>query len=94
MLQIVDRGCRDYIPCAVLRSSVRVYDDHALPGEILEESNSNGLYNFSDGRGIVMRRHTDKQVHFANADQFANEIVAKNACLFQMKPLSRVGSDD
>jgi hypothetical protein len=38
-----------------------------------------------------MRRHTDKKVHFANADQFAKEIIGKKAALVQTKLLSELG---
>ena len=33
-----------------------------------------------------MRRHTDKEIHFANANQFAKKIIGKNAALVQMEP--------
>jgi len=37
-----------------------------------------------------VRRHADKEVHLANADQFANKIIGKNASLVQVKPLSHL----
>jgi hypothetical protein len=37
-----------------------------------------------------MGRHTDKEVHFANANQFAKEIIGKKAALVQTTLLSEL----
>src|SRR5580704_1143794 len=89
-LQVIDRGRGDDLTRAVLRSAIRVYDDHTLPGKILQEPGSNSLHCFSDRLGIIVRRHADKEVHLANADQFANKVIGKNACVVQTKPLSHL----
>jgi len=86
-LHVIDRGSSDYLARAVLRSSVHVEDDCALAGKILQQSIANPLYRFSNGLGIVVRRHTNQQVHFANADQLAKKIIGKNRALVQSKPL-------
>jgi len=45
------------------------------------------MYGFTNRLGTVMRRHTNQQVHFAYADQLANEIIRKNAAFVQTSPL-------
>ena len=86
-LHVINRGGGDYLAGAVLRSSVHVEDDCAFPGKILQQSNSNPLYRFSNSLGIVVRRHTNQQVYFAHTDQLAKKIIRKNAALVQSKLL-------
>jgi len=41
------------------------------------------LHNLAHGAAIVVSGHADNNVHFANADQFANKIIRKYASFGQ-----------
>src|ERR1700690_3952815 len=86
MLQVVDRRAPDQLRRLVARAPVRIHDDGALSGKILEQAGTNGLHHLTDSSGIVVGGNTHKDVRFPDVNQLAKKLIRKNAFLGQIVP--------
>src|SRR5712692_217428 len=86
MLQIADRRGPNQFLGGVLRASVGIDDDGALPGKIFQEAGADGLHYLANCPGVIVGRHPDQDVHFSDVDQLAKKIIRKNASFGQTNP--------
>ena len=66
-----------------MASAVNIYDDCPLADELLLKAALDGERGLPNGFGAAMAGDADKQVHFANADKLAKQIVAKESIFSQ-----------
>ena len=67
-----------------MRAAIDVDDDLALARKEFQQSGAHRLHHLTHGPRVVMRRHADNDVHFADVNQLANEIVGKYAYFGQI----------
>jgi hypothetical protein len=67
----------------IARATVGVDDDGTRAREVAQQSCPHRLHHLSDGTRVVVRWHTDHQVHFPDVNQLADEIVGQNGCFGQ-----------
>src|SRR5262245_55873323 len=81
--QIADGSGADQVLGAVARTAIGVDDDCPLAGKILEQSRANRLHDLADGARVVVGRHSDEDVYFADVDQLADKIVGEGSGFWQ-----------
>ena len=86
VLQVVDGSAADQIRSLIARATVGVDDDRAFAGKIFQQAGTDGLHHLTDGGGIVVGRHTDKNVRLTDVNQLAKKLIRKNAFLGQILP--------
>jgi hypothetical protein len=83
-LSVADGRSSNQVRSLIAGAAVGVYDDSAFAGEIFQQAGPDGLHNLADRSCIVVSRHTDKNVRFANVNQLAQKLIGKNAFLGQI----------
>jgi hypothetical protein len=94
MLHVADGSGAYQFLSGVLRASVGIENDGAVPGKILQETGSDGLRHLADCRGVVVGRHPNEDVHFSDVDQLAKKIIRENASFDQTNPPFDVARPD
>ena len=80
---IIDRDARNQLRSSIPRSSVGIDDGRALSGKIPQDARLDRLDYRSHSLGIIVRGQTHQDVHFADVDQLAKEIIRKKTIFCQ-----------
>src|SRR5450755_3792670 len=83
LANVADGGSRDQFGSSVARSAVGVDDRHPFARKALQNAGLNGLHDRADGLRIVVGGQAHQDVHFADVNELAKKIVAKDAFLSQ-----------
>jgi hypothetical protein len=86
--QVADGGCAHQILRSVAGTAVRIDNDRSRARKVFEQPRSHRLHDLAYGLAIIVSRQTDENIHLANVDQFANEIVGKYAPVRQKELLA------
>src|SRR6266498_566760 len=85
---VIDRGSAHQFTSTVARTSVGIDNHGARPWEILQQSRTHTLHDLSNRSSVIVRGHSNQNVHFANINQLANELVGKYCFLGQKQLLA------
>ena len=88
--KILDGCVPDRFRGSVIGPAVRIDQNDALTGEILDQPQLNGIDHLFDGAAIVECWHSDEDVHLADSRELADELIREKSFLGQCCSFSRV----
>jgi hypothetical protein len=80
---VINGRCAHEFPRAVARPAIGIDDYRASAGKVLQQARAHVLHHLSHGSSIIVSGHSNHNVHFANVNQLAYELIRKYGVIGQ-----------